>query len=224
MQEIFEPFLRQLRHDLRQPLPGRDAQYQMAPRPRPGGEFADAPHADARHGGVLALLYPHDAQVFLPLILRPTYPGVHSGQIGFPGGGYEPADDDLTATALRETYEEIGVHASRYTVLGHLTTLYVSPSNYLVQPTVGWIDYRPEFNLDPYEVAALIEAPLLTLLNPSARRTEPWTLRGREVEVPYFAVDEHAIWGATAMMLNELLTLPAMQVAPGLARQRSPRR
>jgi 8-oxo-dGTP pyrophosphatase MutT (NUDIX family) len=218
MPEIYEPFLRQLRRDLGAPLPGRNAQYQMAPRPRPGGEFDDAPRADARRGGVLALLYPHAGQVYLPLILRPTYPGVHSGQIGFPGGGYEATDGDLTATALRETYEEIGVHASQYTVLGQLTSLYVSASNYLVQPIVGWIDYRPTFNPDPYEVAALIEAPLTTLLDPATRRVEPWTLRGREIVVPFFALGdfgEYTVWGATAMMLGELLALPAMQVAPG---------
>lgn len=215
MQEIFEPFLRQLRQDLRAPLPGRAQQYQMAPRPRPGGEFDDAPRADARRGGVLALFYPHAAEIFLPLILRPTYPGVHSGQIGFPGGGYETADGDLTATALRETYEEIGVHASQFNVLGQLTPLYVSASNYLVQPIVGWLDYRPEFNPDPYEVATLIEAPLRTLLDPATRRVEPWTLRGREIEVPFFALDEYAVWGATAMMLSELLALPAMRAAPG---------
>jgi 8-oxo-dGTP pyrophosphatase MutT (NUDIX family) len=98
---------------------------------------------------VLALLYPHAGQIFLPLILRSTYPGVHSGQIGFPGGGYEATDGDLTATALRETYEEIGVHASQYTVLGQLTPLYVSASNYLVQPIVGWIDYRPDLQPRP---------------------------------------------------------------------------
>jgi 8-oxo-dGTP pyrophosphatase MutT (NUDIX family) len=148
------------------------------------------------------------------LILRPTYPGVHSGQIGLPGGGQEPVDRDLIDTALRETYEEVGVHKSQYTVLGQLTPLYVSASNYIVQPSVAWIDYRPEFHIDPYEVAELIEAPLRTLLDPATRRVEPWTLRGRAVEVPYFAVGEHFVWGATAMMLSELLALPAMQQAP----------
>lgn len=214
MHELYEPFLRQLRQDLRNPLPGRSVQYQMAPHPRPGGEFDDAPRSDARRGGVLMLLYPHDAQIYLPLILRPTYPGVHSGQIGLPGGGQEPVDRDLIDTALRETYEEVGVHKSQYTVLGQLTPLYVAASNYIVLPSVAWIDYRPEFHIDPYEVAELIEAPLRTLLDPATRRVEPWTLRGRAVEVPYFAVGEHFVWGATAMMLSELLALPAMQHAP----------
>ena len=167
---------------------------------------------------MLILLYPRsdpgDAQIYLPLILRPDYPGVHSGQIGLPGGGHEPADRDLIDTARRETYEEVGVHFSQYTVLGQLTPLYVSASNYIVQPSVAWIDFRPEFLVDPYEVAALIEAPLRTLLDPATRRVEPWKLRGREIEVPYYAVGEHFVWGATAMMLSELLALPAMQFAP----------
>lgn len=218
MYELYEPFLRRLRQDLRGPLPGRNVQYQMAPRPRPGGEFDDTPRPDARRGGVLMLLYPHsepgDAQIYLPLILRPDYPGVHSGQIGLPGGGQEPEDRDLTDTALRETYEEIGVHSSQYTVLGQLTPLYVSASNYIVHPSVAWIDYRPKFHIDPYEVAELIEASLRTLLDPATHHIEPWKLRGREIEVPYFALGEHYVWGATAMMLSELLALPAMQCAP----------
>ncbi|MFO7631847.1 MAG: CoA pyrophosphatase [Caldilinea sp.] len=217
MCDIFEPFLRQLRQDLRGALPGRSVQYQMAPRPRPGGEFEDTARSDARQGGVLVLLYPHEEQIFLALILRPNYPGVHGGQIGLPGGGQEPSDTDLTATALRETYEEIGVHASQYSVLGQLTSLYVSASNYVVQPAVAWIDYRPEFHPDPYEVAVMIEAPLLTLLDPATRRVEPWTLRGQQIDVPFFALEGYAIWGATAMMLSELLALPAMRVAPGMA-------
>ena len=216
MTELYTAFLRQLRLDLCNPLPGKIAQYRMAPRPRPGAEFGDVPGAGVRYGGVLVLFYPHNDRILLPLILRPTYPGVHSGQVGLPGGGQEDADSDLTATALRETYEEIGVHPSEYTILGQLTPLYVSASNFLVQPTVGWSDDRPNFRLDPYEVAALIEAPLQTLLDPATQRVENWTQRGRQVEVPYFAVNNQTIWGATAMMLSELLALPAMQIVPGI--------
>ena len=215
MTEMYEPFLCQLRLDLCNPLPGKIAQCRMAPRPRSEAGFCDGPGAGVRYGGVLVLFYPHNGCIMLPLILRPTYPGVHSGQVGLPGGGQEETDSDLTATALRETYEEIGVDPNEYTVLGQLTPLYVSASNFLVLPTVGWIDYRPDFHLDPYEVAALIEAPLPTLLHPATQRVENWTLRNRQVEVPYYAVENQTIWGATAMMLSELLALPAMQMVPG---------
>jgi 8-oxo-dGTP pyrophosphatase MutT (NUDIX family) len=218
MSELFEPFRRQIRHDLAGPLPGPEAQMGMAPLFRTSsGESYDTPRADARRGGVLALFYPQADRLYIPLILRPTYTGVHSGQVGFPGGGFDPLDTDLTATALREAYEEVGVHPSEVTVLGQLTPLYVYASNYLVLPTVAWVDYRPDFRPDPYEVAQLIEAPLLDLLHPGNRRVETWDLRGRTGEVPFFAIQGHIIWGATAMMLSELLSLPAMKVAPGVS-------
>ena len=211
MSERFEPFLHQLRHDLEGPLPGKEAQYRMAPRPRPGGEFRDRPAVDARRGGVLMLFYPRQDKVHLPLILRPKYGGVHSGQVGLPGGGQEVIDADLTATALREAYEEVGVRQESVTVLGWLSELFVSASNYLVQPVVGWTDFRPRFHLDPYEVAALIEAPLVDFLKAENRHEEEWRLRNRDIMVPFYQIEGQIIWGATAMMLSELLALPAVR-------------
>ncbi len=217
MSELYGAFLRRLRRDLAGPLPGKIAQMRMAPRLQSSsGESYDTPRDDARRGGVLALFYPQAERLYIPLILRPTYTGVHSGQVGFPGGGYEALDADLTATALREAYEEVGVHPDEVTVLGHLTPLYVYASNYLVQPTVAWVDYRPDFRPDPYEVAQIIEAPLQDLLNPANRQVENWDLRGRSGEVAFFAIAGQTIWGATAMMLSELLSLPAMLSAPGV--------
>ncbi|MGL4650890.1 MAG: NUDIX hydrolase, partial [Caldilineaceae bacterium] len=99
MSDPFAPFVQALAHDLRGPLPGRAAQLRMAPAMRTG-RFRDEPGPDVRRGGVLALFYPYADTVYLPLILRPTYTGVHSGQVGFPGGGREPGDSDLVATAL----------------------------------------------------------------------------------------------------------------------------
>jgi 8-oxo-dGTP pyrophosphatase MutT (NUDIX family) len=213
MNQPFATFLRQLQLDLAGPLPGRAAQYRMAPQPRPTGELPyDQPQPDARRGGVLALFYPQDDQLYLPLILRPTYNGVHSGQVGFPGGGYEAGDADLTQTALREAYEEVGIPPTALTILGHLSPLYVFPSNYLVYPTVAWMPTRPAFKLDPYEVDQLLEVPLRDLLDPQHRREEEWHLRERLANVPFFAVQGQRIWGATAMMLSELLSLPAMEL------------
>ena len=211
MSDRYESFLRQLRIDLAHPLPGWDAQQQMAPRPRLSSAPSAEPGAGTRQGGVLVLFYPHVDRIYFPLILRPTYSGVHSGQVGLPGGGYEEIDGGMADTALRETYEEVGVHPSQVTLLGPLTPLYVYASDYLVQPFVGWTDYRPDFHPDPYEVAKLIEAPLADFLSPDNRREEMWQMRNRDVLVPFFEVEEQVIWGATAMILNELLALPAMK-------------
>lgn len=211
MNESIESLLSQLQIDLSNPLPGRAAQYRMAPSPRTTDDlYYDTPRPDARQGGVLILLYPHQDRLYIPLILRPTYEGVHSGQIGLPGGGYEISDSDLTATALREAYEEIGIQVDSVTLLGQLSPLYVFASNYLVQPTVAWTPQRPEFKLDAHEVEMLLEVPLLDLLDTNNYQRETWELRGRMVQVPFFCIQAQKIWGATAMILSELLALPAL--------------
>jgi 8-oxo-dGTP pyrophosphatase MutT (NUDIX family) len=216
MNERFADFLTALRHDLQQPLPGRAAQYQMAPQPRPGAEWDDMPRADVRQSSVLVLFYPHVDTLYLPLILRPTYPGVHSGQVSFPGGGYEAGDGTLVRTALREAHEEIGVDPAAVTVLGQLSTLYIRPSNNLVLPIIGWTPQRPTFVPDPREVALLIEASLREILDPVNLCSERRLLQGRACDVPFLNVQSQTIWGATAMMLGELLALPALRHMPGL--------
>jgi len=210
MSDLFTRFIEQLAVDLQGPLPGYTAQYRMAPQPRPDAFPYDQAPADARRGGVLILLYPHNNQPYLPLILRPTYDGVHSGQVGFPGGGQEEDDPDIVATALREAQEEIGIALEPITVLGQLSPLYVFVSNYLVQPTVAWTAQPPLFQIDTREVAALLEMPLAALLDPANYQRENWELHGRTVDVPFFRTQDQTIWGATAMMLSELLALPAM--------------
>lgn len=211
---LAEPLLALLRDELRGSLPGEVAQARMAPNPRSADSSSEVfrtPGPDARHGGVLVLLYLYGGHVHLPLILRPTYSGVHSGQVGFPGGGREPEDLDLAATALREAWEEVGVTPAEVRVLGQLSPLFVFASNYLVLPTVGWCSSRPEFRNDPYEVAQLLETPLAHLLDPETTQRKDWNLRGRTVEVPFFRVAGQSVWGATAMILSELLALRAVQ-------------
>ena len=211
MTDPFQPFLDQLQRDLREPLPGRDAQLRMAARDADGRAFDRAARDDARRGAVLMLLYPHQNQLHLPLIVRPTYDGVHSGQVALPGGGREPGDADLVATALREAHEEVGILPGNVSVLGALSPLYVFASNYLIQPVVGWATTQPDFRRDPHEVAALVKAPLAELLDERSYRRERWHLRGREADVPFFAVQGQTVWGATAMMLSELLALPGVR-------------
>jgi 8-oxo-dGTP pyrophosphatase MutT (NUDIX family) len=217
MSDHFTRFIEQIANDLQAPLPGRTAQYRMAPQPRSGAGSDDPFPADARRGGVLILFYPVHDQPYLPLILRPTYDGVHSGQVGFPGGGQEAGDPDIVTTALREAQEEIGIAVEPIAILGQLTPLYVFASNYLVQPTVAWMAKPPQFRIDPREVAELIEMPLAALLDPVNYRREQWNLRGRTADVPFFHIQNYTIWGATAMMLSELLALPGMDLARSAA-------
>lgn len=210
MNEIFLDLIHHLRADLNASLPGFEVQMRMAPAPRSGGRLPyDALAPSARRSGVLVLLYPQHDELYLPLILRPTYEGTHSGQVSFPGGRFEEGDRDIVATALREAQEEVGVDPQRVKVLGTLTPLNVFVSNNLVTPVVAWSEQRPDFAIDEREVAKLLEVPLQHLLDPTNHKMETWQLRDRAAEVPFYAVAEQQVWGATAMMLSEFLALPS---------------
>ena len=188
-------------------LPGFEgvaAQLLMAPALRPK-ERPVGLSTTPRLGGVLLLLYCVDDELHLVLTLRPTYEGIHSGQVSCPGGRHEPPES-LEMTALRETEEEIGIPPTRIAILGSLTPLYILPSDYEVHPFVGFHDGgRPAFAPHSREVAAIIEAPLRRLLDPAARFEEEWELRGLRMSVPFFLVDDHKVWGATAMMISEFV-------------------
>ena len=203
----FSRFFDCLQENLAGPLPGRPAQARMAPLPRPGWSPDDRAEEPARQSGVLVLIYSLRDRLHVPLILRPTYDGTHSGQVGFPGGGMEHKDADLVETALRETHEELGVLPGDVQILGKLTELYIRPSNYEVYPTVGRLTVKPAFRPDPAEVAQLLEVPLADLLNPAIQRREEWQLADRSALVPFFAIQKQAVWGATAMILSELLAV-----------------
>jgi 8-oxo-dGTP pyrophosphatase MutT (NUDIX family) len=116
----------------------------------------------------------------------------------------------LVQTALREAHEEIGVAPQLVHILGTLSPLYIQRSNRLVYPVLGWTAARPDFAPDPHEVALLIEARLADFLDPATRREEEWQLADRRASVPIFGVQNQTIWGATAMILGELLALPAL--------------
>lgn len=190
-----------IRAALRQPLPGIAAQIKLAPQLREES-LRSAPPADARPAGVLILLYPRHGVWHFPLMKRTEDGLTHGGQISLPGGSQE-AGESLDETALREACEEIGAACAEVEVLGQLSTIYIPPSNFLVTPTVGCVDRRPDFQCDPREVAELIEAPLSVLFDPQVVKREPWTLRGTIVEVPFYQIGPHKVWGATAMILSE---------------------
>lgn len=189
-------------------LPGFDgpaAQRHMAPVARPIAR-PNLP-GGPRLGGVLVLLYCADDELHVVLIRRPDYEGVHAGQVSCPGGRHEPPES-LGETALRETYEEIGISPTDVELLGRLTSLYVMPSDFEVHPFVGRYTGagRPRFVPDTREVAAILEAPLRLLLDPATRAKEEMELRGGlRLDVPFFRIGEHKVWGATAMILSEFV-------------------
>ena len=188
------------------PLPGEEYHYAMAPIERLKELKATAKRQNnAKQAGVMALFYPDRAdQTNFILILRNSYPGVHSAQVGFPGGQFEANDGDLKNTALRETEEEVGVPGKAIQIIRPLTQIYIPPSNFMVSPYLGLLDHTPKFIPDPSEVQDIIQVPLKQLLDDSARITRKLsTSYASSIEVPAFDLQGHVVWGATAMMLNE---------------------
>lgn len=178
----------------------------MAPAYRMDLDKARVTGKNCREAGVLALLFPLDDAPTLVLTVRRDHLPDHAGQISFPGGQRE-ADETLEETALREAQEEVGLDPSHVEVLGALTPLYIQPSNFCVYPFVGAVPHAPTLRPTDAEVGKILRVPLAHLLRPETTVREEWSLRGMPVEVPYFGVEGYKVWGATAMMLSELLAL-----------------
>lgn len=190
------------------PLPGLEAHLVMAPLRR--GEdpaMLTIEGKQARLAATLVLLYPLGDGA-PALVLTQRQPGLrdHSGQISLPGGRIE-AGETPEAAALREGYEEVGVDPAAPRVLGRLSPIHIPPSGFSVTPVVAAVEERPPFTPHEAEVAALIEVPLEKLLDPATRRLSERVVRGGRFEVPHFALDEYEVWGATAMMLAELVAV-----------------
>jgi 8-oxo-dGTP pyrophosphatase MutT (NUDIX family) len=206
----FNDFSKQVVKIKNLPLPGEEAHFKMVPLFREKlikekKQLSIAP----KRAGVMALFYPDNlAQTNLLLILRKTYKGVHSNQIGFPGGKTELSDKDLLQTALRETNEEVGVAEEAIDVLKKLTDVYIPPSNFLVTPFMGMYKKPKPFIIQESEVEALVEVNLTDFLNDANLiEQELSTSYAKNVRVPAFNLNNQVVWGATAMMLSEIRVL-----------------
>jgi 8-oxo-dGTP pyrophosphatase MutT (NUDIX family) len=158
---------------------------------------------------------PRPAAVLVPLVVREEGVSVlltqrtahlhdHAGQISFPGGRVEEEDPTPVATALRESFEEIGLAPDAVDVVGTLPQ-YVTATSYLVTPVVGLIEREFSLALDDFEVAEAFEVPLAFLMDPAnheRRRFEHGALSRTFYAMPYTAARRYFIWGATAAMLR----------------------
>lgn len=154
---------------------------------------------------VLLLFYPIMDEAYFSLIQRPTYNGSHSGQIALPGGKWEKKDKTIIQTALREAWEEINIEKKNVEILGELSGIYIPPSNFDVTPVLGISRNRPNFKPNQREVEEILEIPLVNLLRPETlKETEVSIENGGKLKTPYFDLSEKVVWGATAMILNEI--------------------
>lgn len=203
----FTNFLNKALKVTKMELPGEDYHLKMAPIERLLELKKIAKDKQtAKKAAVLVLFYPTSAgKTNLILILRKTYKGVHSNQVGFPGGKYEKEDNDFEATALRETEEEIGIPRETVSILKELTEIYIPPSNYFVQPYFGITKKTPVFIAQEDEVEALIEVDLDHFMDDTILITKTLTTSyAKAIDVPAYLINGHVVWGATAMMLSEV--------------------
>lgn len=175
----------------------------------PAGELARSMAPDSgvvpREAAALLLFYPHEDELWLPLTVRSAWLPQHRGEVSLPGGATDPEDDGPVATALRETFEELGVQSSSIDVWGTLTPIYIPPSNFRLTPVVGFTVYPPELVPNPGEITDVFCVPLTILLDSATIVEEEWVLRGDRLRVPFFALQGYKVWGATALVLSELL-------------------
>jgi 8-oxo-dGTP pyrophosphatase MutT (NUDIX family) len=197
-----------LKQKLREPLPGMDAQYEMAPATRERYPIERLKPDTYRKSAVMILIYSLNNHYYIPLTKRHTYDGKHSGQISLPGGKLDEQDESLKHTALRELDEEIGIN-EHVEVIGNLTPIYIPVSNFYVEPYIGIYSHGEiNFSTNEREVNELIHLDLEVLKNDNIIQTEGIVHGdGYKLKTPYFEVEGNIIWGATAMILNEFKKL-----------------
>ena len=201
-----------LKETLQGELPGINAHSKMLP---PGRRLKtyDNEISSVKLSSVLLLLFPEGDQLYICLTKRPQTMKHHPGQISFPGGKVEKEDRSAEMTALREAREEVGINPDAIEILGKLSDLYVEVSKFSIQPFLAWADRKPDFVVDYGEVEELILFPVSDFVaNEIISETELETVTG-PLQIKYYPYNGEFIWGATAMILSELIEILKKQGA-----------
>ncbi len=209
MNASFAEFVASLSVLIRSPLPGVSAQLKLAPPHRKLNPDYHNEINPPQMAAVLALLYP-DMKSGSPRIVLMERSGgnhVHAMQISFPGGKREEGEEP-EATAVRESYEELGIAPALVNMIGPLTRLYIPPSNFLVHPYIAYMESEPLIQMNPAEVSRVITPPVNAFLKDENIHTGMFTgTGGYKIQAPCFKVEDVVIWGATAMILSEIAEL-----------------
>jgi len=201
----FQRFITQLKITINNDLPGEESHQKMRviydqSIELPFSKINSIPAA------VLILLYLADNEIYFFLTKRTDELKHHKGQISLPGGTQE-GNEKLIDTALRETQEEIGINKTSISIIGTITPLFVPVTGFMIYPFIGYSLNKLNPKPDPVEVATIFSVNISDLLNKENRTTEQRNIRGYDVQVPYFKLNDYQVWGATSMILSEFRDL-----------------
>ncbi len=201
----FQRFITQLKIAINKDLPGEESHQKMRVIYDQSIELPFS-KINSTQAAVLILLYLADNEIYFFLTKRTDELKHHKGQISLPGGTQE-GNEKLIDTALRETQEEIGINKTSISIIGTITPLFVPVTGFMIYPFIGYSLNKLDPKPDPVEVATIFSVNISDLLNKENRTTEKRNIRGYDVQVPYFKLNDYQVWGATSMILSEFRDL-----------------